>query len=170
MHSKQDSIEWIYTSKDNEELRERCDLWAKEYDEDLEIKHDYQGPKVVAEYFARYVPTDVKILDVRAGTGLTGEVLANLGYNNQIAMDLSQGMLDLAQQKNVYQELHQMVLGETLDFPTNSFDAAVSTGVFIKAHAPASFFDEIVRIIKPGGFIIFTYQPFLRLETRRITT
>lgn len=153
---KQDSIEWIYTSKDNEELRERYDQWAEEYDEDIVTDHDYQGTRVTAEYVLRYVPTEAKILDVGAGTGLMGEVLASRGYNNQVAMDLSQGMLDLAQQKNVYQELRQMVLGETLYFPTDSFDAAVGTGVFTKAHAPASSFDEIVRIVKPGGFIIFT--------------
>ena len=153
---QQNSVQWIYTSKDNEELRERYDQWAKEYDEDLEKNHDYQAPKITAGYITRYVPTGARILDVGAGTGLMGEVLTNLGYNNQIAIDLSQGMLDLAQQKNVYQELHQMVLGEILDFPTNSFDAAVSTGVFTQAHAPASSFDEVVRIVKPGGYIIFT--------------
>ena len=45
---KQNSVQWIYTSKDNEELRERYDQWAKEYDEDLEKNHDYQAPKVTA--------------------------------------------------------------------------------------------------------------------------
>jgi len=49
-----------------------------------------------------------------------------------------------------------MVLGETLDYATDSFDAVISTGVFIKAHAPASAFDEIVRIVRPDGYIIFT--------------
>jgi predicted TPR repeat methyltransferase len=153
---QQNRVQWIYTSRDNEELRDRYDQWAKEYDEDLEKNHDYQAPKVTAGYFTRYVPMGARILDVGTGTGLMGEVLANLGYDNQIAMDLSQGMLDIAQQKNVYQELHQMVLGETLDFPTDSFDAAVSTGVFTQAHAPASSFEEIVRIVKPAGYIIFT--------------
>lgn len=157
---RDNSVQWIYTSKDNKELEERYDEWAKEYDEDLEKNHDYQAPKVTARYVTKYVQSEARILDVGAGTGLMGEVLANLGYKNQIAMDLSQGMLEIARQKNIYQELLQMVLGETLDFPTDSFDAAISTGVFTEAHAPASSFDEIVRIVKPGGYIIFTLSTY----------
>jgi len=153
---KQNNVQWIYTSKDNKELEERYDQWAKEYDKDLEINHEYQAPTVTAGYCTHYISKEAKVLDVGAGTGLMGEVLANLGYNNQIAIDLSHGMLEVARQKNIYQELYQMVLGENLDFPTDSFDAAVSTGTFTKAHAPASSFDEIVRIVKPGGYIIFT--------------
>lgn len=153
---QQDRVKWIYTSKDNEELEERYDQWAKEYDEDLLKIHGYQGPEITAEYFKRYVALSAKILDIGAGTGLTGAVLARLGYENQVAVDLSKGMLEVAQKRGVYQELYRMVLGETLDFPTDFFDAAISTGLFTQAHAPAHSFDEIVRIVKPGGYIVFT--------------
>ena len=52
-----------------------------------------------------------------------------------------------------------MVMGETLDFITGSFDAVVSVGVLTLGHAPASSLDELVRITKPGGFIIYTLRP-----------
>lgn len=152
---EQNRIKWIYSSKNNQELLERYDQWAKEYDTD-EQKEDYQAPKITADFFMKYVPKTSRVLDVGAGTGLMGLVLNMLGYNNLIAMDFSQGMLDVAREKGVYRELHQMVLGETLDYVTDSFDAAISTGVFTAAHAPASSFDEIVRIVKPEGYVIFT--------------
>ena len=152
---EQNRIKWIYSSKNNQELLERYDQWAKEYDIE-EQKEDYQAPKITADFFVKYVPKTSRVLDVGAGTGLMGQVLNMLGYNSLIAMDFSQGMLDVAREKGVYRELHQMALGETLDYVTDSFDAAISTGVFTAAHAPASSFDEIVRIVKPEGYVIFT--------------
>jgi SAM-dependent methyltransferase len=152
----QDKIKWIYSSRNNQELTDRYDQWAKDYDSDLEEEHDYQGPKLTTEFFTRFVPKTARILDAGAGTGLMGEVLSKLGYTDLVAIDLSKGMLEEAQRKNVYRELRRMVLGETLDFATNSFDAVVSVGTFTMAHAPASSFDELIRITRPGGYIIFT--------------
>ncbi len=105
------------------------------------------------------MPKQARILDAGAGTGLVGEILANIGYNNLVAMDLSQGMLEEARKKNVYREFHQMVMGEPLDFATDSFDAVISVGVLTVAHAPASSFDELVRTTKPGGYIAFSLRP-----------
>ena len=34
----------------------------------------------------------------------------------------------------------------------------VSTGVFAVGHAPASSFDELVRITRPDGYILFTLR------------
>ena len=67
--------------------------------------------------------------------------------------------MNKARQKIFYTELYQQVLGETLDFSTNFFDAVISVGVFTYNHAPSHAFDELIRITKPGGYIIFTMRP-----------
>ena len=152
----EDKVKWIYSSKDNRELTERYDVWAKDYDSYLEREHGYEGPRLTAEFFTRYVPRTARVLDAGAGTGLMGEVLAKLGYNELVAIDLSDGMLEIARNKKVYKELKRMVLGETLDFKDNTFDAVVSVGTFTMAHAPASSFDELIRITRPDGHIVFT--------------
>ena len=151
-----DKVKWMYSSKNNQELIERYDGWAKDYDSYLEREHSYEGPQLTAEFFTRYVPKTARVLDAGAGTGLMGEVLAKLGYNDLFAIDLSDGMLEEARNKKVYKELERMVLGEALDFNDNTFDAVVSVGTFTMAHAPASSFDELIRITNPGGYIIFT--------------
>ncbi len=156
---KQSKVQWIYSSRNNQELEERYDQWAKDYDADLEQDFEYQGPQRTAEFFTRYVPKTARILDAGAGTGLMGEILGKLGYHDLVAMDLSQGMLEEARKKNVYREFHQMVMGETLDFTTDYFDAVISTGVLTVGHAPASSLDELVRITKLGGHIVFTLRP-----------
>jgi len=156
---KQSKVQWIYSSRNNQELTERYDQWAKDYDAELEQDFEWQGPQRTAEFFTRYVPRTARILDAGAGTGLMGEILVELGYHDLVAMDLSLGMLEKARKKNLYREFHQMVMGEPLDYATDSFDAVVSTGVLTVGHAPASSLDELVRITRPGGHIVFTLRP-----------
>jgi SAM-dependent methyltransferase len=152
-------VQWIYSSRDNKELAERYDQWARDYDEDLEEGFGWLGPQRAVDFLVRYVPREAKILDAGAGTGLVGELLAKQGYNNMVAMDLSQGMLEEARKKNVYREFHQMVMGELLEYPTDSFDAIISVGVLTVGHAPASSLDELIRITKPGGYVVYSLRP-----------
>ena len=90
------------------------------------------------------------------GTGIIGELLSILGYTNLLGVDMSEGMLAKARARNIYADPRQGILGESLDFKTASIDCIVSTGTFTTGHAPASAFDELVRITKPGGILIFT--------------
>ncbi len=156
---QENKVQWIYSSQSNEELEERYDQWAKDYDADLERDFTWLGPEVAADIFAKYVPKEARILDAGAGTGLVGVFLAKKGYRDMVAMDLSKGMLEEASKKNVYRAFHQMVMGETLDFSTDSFDAAISIGVMTVGHAPASSLDELIRVTKPGGYIVFSLRP-----------
>ena len=157
-------VQWVYSSQNNQELAERYDQWAGDYDAELAQDFGWVGPQRAVESFAKYVPKDAVVLDAGACTGLVGELLSGLGYKDMVAMDLSLGMLEEARKRNVYRELRQMVMGDTLDFPTNSFAAVVSVGVMTVGHAPASSFDELIRITQPGGHIIFTLRPDLYEE------
>lgn len=120
---------------------------------------NYLAPERAAYIFASHVPRHARVLDAGAGTGLVGEALSELGYNQLFAMDLSRGMLEEAHKKAIYVELRQMVMGKPLDYPTNFFDAVISVGVLTVAHAPANSLDELVRITKPGGHIAFSLRP-----------
>ena len=152
-------VQWVYSSKDNRELAERYDQWSMDYEKDLATDFEYLAPQMSAEVLAKHVPRDARILDAGAGTGLVGVCLAELGYGRMVAMDLSQGMLDEAQKKQVYEDFHQMVMGETLDYDTDSFDAVITVGVLTVGHAPASSLDELVRVTKPNGHIVFSLRP-----------
>ena len=156
---RQDRVKWVCSSRDNKELEVRYDQWAKDYDADLDEEFGYMSPQMAVDLFTRYVHKGARILDAGAGTGLVGELLAKQGYRNLVAIDLSLGMLEKAREKDAYRELHRMVLGETLDFPTASFDAVISVGVLTLGHAPASSLDELIRVTKPDGYIVYTLRP-----------
>ena len=151
-------VQWVYASSNNKELEERYDQWAADYDKDLVEDFAWNAPQTAAQVLSKLVPKPARVLDAGAGTGLVGEVLSQLGYNNLVAIDLSSGMLQEARRKQVYSEFHQMVLGETLGFDSDHFDGVISVGVFTVGHAPARAFDELVRITKPGGFVVFSLR------------
>jgi SAM-dependent methyltransferase len=153
-----DRVQWVYSSKNNQELEERYDQWAKDYDRDLENDFGYTCPQYGIDYVSKYVPLSARILDAGAGTGLVGQLLFEKGYRELVAMDLSKGMLEEARKKNVYKEFHQMAMGKPLDFQTDWFDAVISVGALTQGHAPADSLDELVRITKPGGHVIYTLR------------
>ena len=161
MQESHKRVQWVYEATNDKELEGRYDLWAADYDSDLAAEFAWNAPQNATAVFVKHVDKSAHILDAGAGTGLVGECLAGVGYKDLVAMDLSQGMLDEAKSKNLYNAFHQMALGGTLDFATGEFDAVLSVGVFTQGHAPANSFDELARITKPGGLIVFS----LRVDT-----
>ena len=151
-------VQWVYSSTSNRELEDRYDQWASEYDKDLAEEFEWNAPRTAVDLLTKHVPTEAKILDAGAGTGLVGERLARLGYRDLYAMDLSLGMLEEARRKDLYKDFYQMTLGEELGFETNSFDSVISVGVFTTGHAPAHAFDELARVTKPDGIIVFSLR------------
>jgi SAM-dependent methyltransferase len=151
-------VQWVYSSKNNQQLAERYDKWAEDYERDLKNGFGYVCPEHAVDYFARYVPLEADILDAGAGTGKVGELLFEKGYKHLSAMDLSSGMLEQARKKQVYTAFHQMVMGEQLKFPTDRFDAVISVGVLTEGHAPAGSLDKLVRITRPGGYIVYSLR------------
>ena len=161
MQESHKRVQWVYEATNDKELEGRYDQWAADYDSDLAAEFAWNAPQNATAVFVKHVDKSAHILDAGAGTGLVGECLAEVGYKDLVAMDLSQGMLDEAKSKNLYNAFHQMALGGTLDFATGEFDAVISVGVFTLGHAPANSFDELARITKPGGLIVFS----LRVDT-----
>jgi len=149
-------LQKVYAAKDNRDLEAAYDQWAEKYDAHV-TAFGYTIPAVAAGLLGKYVaPETAPILDAGAGTGLMGAILDALGYRGQVGIDMSRGMLDKASARGVYKDLNQMVLGEKLDFPSDHFGACQSMGVFTAGHAPAGAFDELVRVVCPGGCIVFS--------------
>ena len=157
-------VQWVYSSQNEQELEERYDQWAQEYDADLETDFGWISPQRTSDSLAKHVDKEASILDAGAGTGLVGECLHQHGYRKLTAMDLSTGMLDVARKKNIYQVLDQMTMGERLDYETDQFDASIIVGVFTQGHAPAGSLDELVRVTRSGGHVVFSLRTDIYVE------
>jgi SAM-dependent methyltransferase len=89
---------------------------------------------------------------------LLGVALAAEGFSRLDGLDLSPGMLEVAARKGVYRELREGKLGDRLPYGTGAFDGVVSAGVLTVGHAPATSLDELVRITRRGGHVVFTLR------------
>ncbi|MFW6117792.1 MAG: class I SAM-dependent methyltransferase [Thermoproteota archaeon] len=103
----------------------------------------------------KWIPEKGKILEVGVGTG------KNLSYYEDqtiVGMDISENMLHRAKSKTqkigTWIHLAQMDV-ETLGFPDEMFDAAVSTFVFCSVENPLEGLKEIKRVLKPNGVAVF---------------
>lgn len=149
-------VHTVFAAQNNAELAAGYDDWAASYEADM---GDHGGPQEVVDTLTRLLGPEARILDAGCGTGLAGTMLAERGYCNLEGLDLSPGMLRVASAKGCYQALHEAALGASLECQSSNFDAVICVGVFVRGHAPADSFDEMLRVTKPGGYLIFTLRP-----------
>ncbi|HEX2345623.1 MAG TPA: MFS transporter [Gaiellaceae bacterium] len=151
-------LDRLYGARDLAELRSEYDRIATAYDTELVDGMGYNAPGEVATVAQRLLPADARILDVGAGTGLLGIALTEAGFARLDGLDLSPGMLAEARRKAVYGDLREATLGEVLDYESGGYDGVLASGVLTTGHAPATCLDELVRITRTGGHVIFTLR------------
>jgi predicted TPR repeat methyltransferase len=164
--SERDPEAWkaVYDATTPAELAAAYADWANHYDKET-MALGYCLPFAITSWLARYVPRgEGPLLDAGCGTGLSGPIVRALGYDRLEGLDLSGDMLRIARSRNSYAVLKQAELGQTLPWADGHFRAFFSTGVFTEGHAPASGFDELVRVTKKGGHAIVTIRDIL-MET-----
>lgn len=136
------------------EVISKYDNWVSEYD----AHHHQNGWKALLNHVAYTLTTHLdensKILDVGCGTGLLGKELNSYRFDHLYGIDISAKSLDFARQFNLYQGLSTAELGKKLDFADNTFDALTSCGVFTRKQVPLNSFEELIRILKPGGLFL----------------
>lgn len=151
-------LQRIHGVKDNEELRITYDEWASEYDADLEAL-GFLSPKAAAVLLDKYVADKAaRVLDAGAGTGMVGVELARRDFTQITALDMSTGMLATAKEKGVYEDFVIGELGKTLPIETDAFAGTTCVGVFTYAHATPESLDELIRVTKTGGPVVFSIR------------
>ncbi len=132
-------------------------IWADDYEDHMVGELGYCSPRLVAERLIRHLAgTDAEVLDIGCGTGLTSDLLFERGFRNIDGIDLTVSMLKKARTRGIYRNLIQADLNEPIDLPDRSYDAMVSSGTFTCGHVGPEPFDELVRLLRPGGLWSFS--------------
>lgn len=155
---------------------DKAEEWLKSENKDL--KGDFEGfnPFLLSSY--NFLPSYLekkcsgkKLLDYGCGNGVHCFWLEKLGAE-VTAVDLSEKSLDIAKerQKKLYQGskiIFQAMDCENLSFANSAFDIVFDGGSFSSLDLKKAF-SEIVRVLKPNGFLIgietFGHNPLTNLN------
>lgn len=152
------NLDASYRSKDTKDNASVYNNWAQTYDQEMGSM-GYVNPAITPAIIERHAKNkDAKILDVGCATGQVGSYLYFIGFNNLHAIDHSHEMVKVADSKKVYQTVQQASLepNKTLPFANEEFDIVLPMGIFTVGHAPVEGIDELLRICKTGGHVIFS--------------
>lgn len=131
----------------------KYDKWAHSYDKE----HVDNGWKILLNYLAysavEYLDENDRILDVGCGTGLLGRELSSYGFCDLHGIDISRESLKVAE-TIAYKSLECAELGKALNFSDGFFSALFSAGVFTRNQVPLNAFEELIRILRPGGLFV----------------
>jgi malonyl-CoA O-methyltransferase len=136
-------------------------------------KHDALQREVQTHLLERltfYLESPQRVLDVGAGTG-RGSALLKKRYPKAevIAVDLAQPMLRVAKQHSGWRKSFARVCAEAsaLPLPDHSVDVLHSNLCFPWIDDLATLFGECMRVLRPGGLMVFSsFGPDTLMELR----
>ncbi|KAL4819961.1 S-adenosyl-L-methionine-dependent methyltransferase [Aspergillus spinulosporus] len=141
------------------------DEWANAYDADINGV-GYASPRRAVGAIIDNLPSTLisrpeklQILDAGCGTGLVGDCLARSSLSGNFCLngiDLSEGMLNVARGKGVYQSLQTADLNERIPGPDGKYDVVVCVGTLTKGHVGTGVLEEFARLTMNGGLMVAT--------------
>ncbi|MBU6234400.1 MAG: methyltransferase domain-containing protein [Alphaproteobacteria bacterium] len=134
------------------------DNWANSYDETMRGMA-YVEPQRIAEALRPKLAAGARLLDIGIGTGLTVAPFQGCGIHIT-GIDASPGMLEICRAKMLADSLicHDAAL-EPMPLGAQSLDAAICAGTLEYIADPLPFFQDVARVLKPGGLFAFTFEP-----------
>ena len=122
----------------------------------------------IGEY-KKFVPAEMRILDVGCGYGRTLNELYNCGYKKLYGVDFSGGMVEKGLKLFPNLQIQKIEKGK-LPFSDNSFDSVILIAVLTCIQDDQSqkeLISEIIRILKPGG-IIYINDYLINTDQRNV--
>ena len=121
---------------------------------------NYRAPSLVAEALAAsgiVADRSLQVLDVGCGTGLCGPLVAPYA-RRLVGVDLSGGMLKLAAEKKVYDDLIQAELTAYLQQHRDAFDVILTADTLVYFGALEEVVGAAAAALRPAGQFIFTVE------------
>jgi len=154
--TKKGFLNSAYGLDNAEQTRSLYRDWAATYDEEISA-NGYASPQRTAQALvACGAETEQPLLDIGCGSGVSGEALQQSGFSNLYGCDFSQPMLDLAEQKQLYRELHHNDLNDPFHFVKSPYATIAAIGVLAPAHAGPDLITTTLELMTDGGLFGFS--------------
>lgn len=144
---------------DSRYVKNIFDIFAPDFESVL-TSLDYQAPFLIEEMLKKIYTSkkkNLRILDLGCGTGWCGVFLKNYARSKSLyGIDLSEKMLSVAQEKNIYSKLIKGDIISYLKATTEKFDLMVSSDVFTYFGALEELFENINKCLSENGRLVFT--------------
>lgn len=145
---------------DSEFIKETFNAFAPDFDETL-AGLDYQAPALIEQVAHKNLKTSIftryHILDAGCGTGLCGERMKKFAsLKGLIGVDLSEKMLEIAQEKKIYAQLFCDDICNYLENTSYFFHVVTASDVWTYFGDLTKVFVRISRSLTPSGIFIFT--------------
>jgi len=135
------------------------DSFAANFEAKLE-QLSYRAPALVGASLDDAEVTAAKqldVLDIGCGTGLCGPFIARRA-RRLVGVDLSDGMLALAREKHLYDELVKADLTTYLQGVRHAFDVIVSADALVYFGDLQDVAAAAAGALRPGGLFVFTLE------------
>jgi len=135
------------------------DSFAASFESKLE-RLSYRAPALVAamlEDSGLEQSHRLEVLDAGCGTGLCGALVAPFA-RRLVGVDLSQGMLARAKEKNVYHALIKVELTDYLRDNSEGFDLIVSADTLVYFGDLEGVIAAFAGALRPNGLLVFTLE------------
>lgn len=133
--------------------------WAETYDTEFARDRGYQYPQQIADIYSRYAGAhDVPVLDVGSGTGLVASTMReHHAIDSQLTIDgvdISPEMLEVSKKKNLYRQLFERDLSQSIELPKNHYGAVVSAGTFTHGHVGPEALAKLLPLCRSSALFI----------------
>jgi SAM-dependent methyltransferase len=106
--------------------------------------------KIFREVILHYVTSDSVVLDVGAGAGIVADMNFRGHVRRICGIDL-----DPRVRTNPFLDESAISTAERIPHPNETFDVVISDNVVEHLADPAAVFNEVARVLKPGGRFVF---------------
>ena len=119
----------------------------------------YRGHELILDALSRRMKPEGRLvgLDAGCGTGLCGPLVRPY-VSRLVGVDISSGMIEVARQRAVYDELVRMELKCYTDIHPGAFDLIVSSDTLSYFGDLHGILDSMRKALKNGGLLIFTVE------------
>ena len=144
-------LKGAYNLSTPDDNRKYYEGFAPFYDSVFVKDLGYTYPSAVANLLVKKIKIDGPICDIGCGTGLVASEIKKKAPNAIIdGVDISKDMIQISREKNIYRNLLELNLEDSLYHLLKNYSAVVSAGTFTHGHLGSDALKRLVSHFESG--------------------